>query len=41
VERLFERVRPGDVVELHAALTPEIEPFFQPQPPARQAIAER
>ena len=41
VERLFERVRPGDVVELHAALTPEIEPFFESQRPAQQATAER
>jgi len=28
VERLFERVRPGDVVELHAERTPEIERLF-------------
>jgi len=28
VERLFELVRPGDVVELHAARTPEIARFF-------------
>jgi lipoprotein-anchoring transpeptidase ErfK/SrfK len=28
VERLFERVRPGDVVELHAEQTPELDQFF-------------
>lgn len=28
VERLFERVRPGDVVELHAERTPEIDSLF-------------
>ena len=28
VEKLFERVRAGDVVELHAERTPEIERFF-------------
>ena len=28
VERLFARVRPGDVVELHAERTPEIERYF-------------
>ena len=28
VERLFERLRPGDVVELHAERTPEIEALF-------------
>lgn len=28
VERLFERVRPGDIVELHAESTPAIAPFF-------------
>ena len=28
VERLFEQVRDGDIVELHAARTPEIAPFF-------------
>jgi lipoprotein-anchoring transpeptidase ErfK/SrfK len=28
VERLFERVRPGDVVELHADRTPDIARFF-------------
>jgi lipoprotein-anchoring transpeptidase ErfK/SrfK len=28
VERLFERVRAGDVVELHAERTPEIEQYF-------------
>ncbi|HEY3093374.1 MAG TPA: L,D-transpeptidase [Vicinamibacterales bacterium] len=28
VERLFERVRPGDVVELHAERTPEIDQLF-------------
>jgi lipoprotein-anchoring transpeptidase ErfK/SrfK len=28
VERLFERVRPGDVVELHAERTPEIAQLF-------------
>ena len=28
VERLFERVRPGDVVELHAERTTEIERLF-------------
>ena len=28
VERLFELVRPGDVVELHADRTPEIARFF-------------
>ena len=28
VERLFERVRPGDVVELHAERTPEIGRLF-------------
>lgn len=28
VERLFERVRAGDVVELHAERTPDIERFF-------------
>jgi lipoprotein-anchoring transpeptidase ErfK/SrfK len=28
VERLFERVRPGDVVELHAERTPEVERLF-------------
>jgi lipoprotein-anchoring transpeptidase ErfK/SrfK len=28
VERLFERVRAGDVVELHAERTPDIAPFF-------------
>jgi hypothetical protein len=30
VERLFEQVREGDVVELHAEQTPEIAPFFAP-----------
>jgi lipoprotein-anchoring transpeptidase ErfK/SrfK len=29
VERLFERVRPGDVVELHAERTPEIAKLFR------------
>jgi lipoprotein-anchoring transpeptidase ErfK/SrfK len=28
VERLFERVRPGDVVELHAERTPELDLLF-------------
>ena len=28
VERLFEQVRAGDVVELHAERTPDIAPFF-------------
>jgi len=28
VERLFERVRPGDVVELHAEQTPELHQLF-------------
>jgi len=28
VERLFERVRPGDIVELHAERTPEITQLF-------------
>ena len=28
VERLFEQVRAGDVVELHAERTPEIAQFF-------------
>jgi lipoprotein-anchoring transpeptidase ErfK/SrfK len=28
VERLFERVRPGDVVELHAERTPELAQLF-------------
>jgi lipoprotein-anchoring transpeptidase ErfK/SrfK len=28
VERLFERVRPGDVVELHAERTPELDELF-------------
>ena len=28
IERLFERLRPGDVVELHADRTPEIEQLF-------------
>ena len=28
VERLFERVRPGDVVELHADRTPELDQLF-------------
>ena len=28
VERLFERVRPGDVVELHAERTPELDQLF-------------
>jgi lipoprotein-anchoring transpeptidase ErfK/SrfK len=28
VERLFERLRPGDVVELHAERTPEIAQLF-------------
>lgn len=28
VERLFDRVRPGDVVELHAERTPDIEQYF-------------
>jgi lipoprotein-anchoring transpeptidase ErfK/SrfK len=28
VERLFEQVRAGDIVELHAELTPDIAPFF-------------
>jgi lipoprotein-anchoring transpeptidase ErfK/SrfK len=28
VERLFERVRPGDVVELHAERTPELTQLF-------------
>jgi lipoprotein-anchoring transpeptidase ErfK/SrfK len=28
VEQLFERVRPGDVVELNAERTPEIERLF-------------
>jgi lipoprotein-anchoring transpeptidase ErfK/SrfK len=28
VERLFERVRPGDIVELHAERTEVIAPFF-------------
>ncbi|HET9268254.1 MAG TPA: L,D-transpeptidase [Vicinamibacterales bacterium] len=28
VERLYERLRPGDVVELHAERTPEIEQLF-------------
>ena len=30
LERLFERVRPGDVVELHAERTPGIESYFTP-----------
>jgi lipoprotein-anchoring transpeptidase ErfK/SrfK len=29
VERLFERVRPGDVVELHAERTPELDQLFK------------
>jgi L,D-transpeptidase ErfK/SrfK len=28
IERLFERVRPGDVVELHGERTPEIDRLF-------------
>jgi len=28
VERLFERVRPGDVVELHAERTTDIDQLF-------------
>jgi len=28
VERLFERVRPGDLVELHAERTPELDQLF-------------
>ena len=28
VERLFEQVRAGDIVELHAERTPDIAPFF-------------
>jgi len=40
VERLFERVRAGDVVELHATRTPEIEPYFE-STPAQQAAAEK
>jgi len=28
VERLFERVRPGDAVELHAERTPELDQLF-------------
>jgi lipoprotein-anchoring transpeptidase ErfK/SrfK len=28
VERLFERVRPGDVVELHGERTPELAELF-------------
>ena len=28
IERLFERLRPGDLVELHADRTPEIEQLF-------------
>ena len=28
VERLFERVRPGDVVELHAERTPQLDQLF-------------
>jgi L,D-transpeptidase ErfK/SrfK len=28
VERLFERIRPGDVVELHAERTPELDQLF-------------
>src|SRR5258708_7495267 len=28
IERLFERLRPGDVVELHAERTPEIDQLF-------------
>lgn len=28
IERLFERVRPGDVVELHAERTPELDQLF-------------
>ena len=28
VERLFERVRPGDVVELHGERTPELDQLF-------------
>ena len=28
IERLFERLRPGDVVELHAKRTPEIDQLF-------------
>ena len=28
VERLFEQVRTGDVVEIHAERTPDIAPFF-------------
>jgi len=28
VERLYERLRTGDVVELHAERTPEIEALF-------------
>jgi len=31
VEKLFERVRPGDVVELHAERTPELEWIFGEQ----------
>jgi len=38
VEELFERVRPGDVVEFHAQRNEELTQIFAPQPqaPARQ-----
>jgi lipoprotein-anchoring transpeptidase ErfK/SrfK len=32
VERLFEQVRAGDIVELHAERTPDIAHFFTPHP---------
>jgi lipoprotein-anchoring transpeptidase ErfK/SrfK len=41
VERLFERVRAGDVVELHATVTPQIEPYFDSRAPAQQDPAEK
>jgi lipoprotein-anchoring transpeptidase ErfK/SrfK len=39
IEQLFERVRPGDIVELHAEPTPEIARLFQsdPSPDSRPA----
>jgi lipoprotein-anchoring transpeptidase ErfK/SrfK len=37
VERLFEQVRAGDVVELHAEQTPDIAPFFAPPHPRTTA----
>lgn len=36
VERLFERVRPGDVVELHAERTSEVERIFAIPPHPEQ-----